>query len=144
MATNERFMPVPPEMVWDTLADPDSYGYWVIGSKDIRDADADWPTPGSRFHHTIGAGPLTIRDHTESLEANPPWRLKLRAKGRPAITAAVTLELIAEDGGTTVRMHEQPDGVFRPLAFFPPVHFMTKWRNAASLKRLEELAVQRA
>ena len=143
MATNERFMPVPPEAVWDTLADPETYGYWVIGSKYIRDADAHWPDPGSRFHHAIGVGPITIRDHTEALESNPPWRLKLRAKGRPAITAEVTLELIPDQGGTTVRMHETPDGVFAPLALFPPVHFVTKWRNAASLKRLEELAAKR-
>ena len=31
-------MPVPPTAVWDTLADPDSYGFWVVGSKTIRDA----------------------------------------------------------------------------------------------------------
>ena len=144
MATNERFMMAPPEAVWAVLADPGGYAYWVVGSKLVRDAEPGWPAPGTKFHHTIGVTRLTISDHTESLEADPPRRLKLRAKGRPAITAAVTLELIPEDGGTTVRMHEQPDGVFRPLALFPPVHFATKWRNAASLKRLEELAVQRA
>ena len=45
MATNERFMAVPPQAVWDVLADPAGYGYWVVGSKLIRDAEPDWPAP---------------------------------------------------------------------------------------------------
>lgn len=49
MPSNERFMPVPPTAVWDTLADPASYGFWVVGSKVIRDADPRWPAPGSKF-----------------------------------------------------------------------------------------------
>ena len=60
VATNERYMPVPPEAVWDVLADPSSYGYWVVGSKQTRDAEPEWPAPGSKFHHTIGFGPLTL------------------------------------------------------------------------------------
>jgi uncharacterized protein YndB with AHSA1/START domain len=143
VATNERFMPVPPEAVWDALADPGGYGYWVVGSKEIRDADPDWPAAGSRFHHTIGVGPLTLDDHTEALEAEPPQRLKLRAKGRPLGTATVTLEMIPEDGGTVVRMTENPDGLTAVLSLNPLVHVLTKVRNAESLMRLEELALRR-
>ena len=65
-------MPVPPEAVWDVLADPGEYGYWVVGSKVIRDADPRWPEPGSRFHHTIGFGPFTLDDHTVALETERP------------------------------------------------------------------------
>jgi uncharacterized protein YndB with AHSA1/START domain len=143
VATNERFMPVPPQAVWDALADPGGYGYWVVGSKEIRDADPDWPAAGSRFHHTIGMGPLTLDDHTEALEAEPPQRLKLRAKGRPLGTATVTLEMIPDDDGTTVRMTENPDGLTAILSLNPLVHVLTKVRNAESLMRLEELALRR-
>ena len=142
MATNDRFMAVPPEAVWDVLADPHGYAYWVVGSKLIRDADAAWPTPGSRFHHTIGVGPLTLEDHTEALEAEPPGRMKIRAKGRPLGTATVTMEMTPHDGGTLVRMTENPDGVFSPMALNPLVHVATKLRNAESLMRLEELALR--
>ena len=142
MATNERFMAVPPEAVWDVLADPDGYAYWVVGSKRIRDAEPDWPAPGSKFHHTIGVGPLTLDDHTESLEADPPRRLNLRAKGRPAGTATVTLELDPQHGGTLVRITENPDGVYAPMKLNPFVHVATKLRNAESLMRLEELALR--
>ncbi len=137
-------MPVPAEAIWDVLADPAGYGYWVVGSKAIRDAEPEWPAPGSRFHHTIGFGPLTISDHTVALEAERPHHFKLRAKGRPAGTATVKLEMIPKDGGTLVRMSENPDGVFAPLALFPPLRLVTRGRNAESLMRLEELALRRA
>jgi uncharacterized protein YndB with AHSA1/START domain len=137
-------MPVPPEAVWDTLADTGSYGYWVVGSKHIRDADPTWPAPGSTFHHTVGMGPLELSDHTESLEAERPHRLKMRAKGRPIGTAAVTMEMTPKDGGTVVRMTENPDGIYRPLALVPPLQVFSLLRNAESLMRLEELALRRA
>ena len=143
MATNERFMPVPPQAVWDALADPGGYGYWVVGSKEIRDADPEWPAAGSRFHHTIGVGPFRLDDHTESLEAEPPQRLRLRAKGRPLGTATVTLEMFADQDGTVVRMTENPDGLTSVLSLNPVVHVLTRVRNAESLMRLEELALRR-
>jgi uncharacterized protein YndB with AHSA1/START domain len=144
VATNERFMPVPPQAVWDALAEPGGYAYWVVGSKQIRDADPGWPAPGSRFHHTIGMGPLTLDDHTEALESDPPHRLKLRAKGRPLGTATVTIEMLADDDGTIVRMTENPDGLNAVLSLNPLTHVVTKLRNAESLMRLEELALRQA
>jgi uncharacterized protein YndB with AHSA1/START domain len=137
-------MPVPPEAVWDVLSDPDSYAYWVVGSKHIRDADTDFPKPGSKFHHTIGVGPLTVDDHTKVMDAEPPSLLRLRAKGRPVGTATVTLRMTPVDGGTEVEINENPDGVFSLLAFNPAVHVFTHVRNAESLMRLEELALRQA
>jgi uncharacterized protein YndB with AHSA1/START domain len=144
VATNERFMPVPPDAVWDALADHGGYGYWVVGSKVIRDADDEWPAPGSKFHHTIGVGPLKISDNTESLEAEPPRLLTMRTKARPLGTARVTMEMLPRDGGTLVRMTETPDGLTAFLALNPLLQVFTKARNAESLMRLEELALRRA
>jgi len=137
-------MPVPPSAVWDTLADPGSYGFWVVGSKAIRDADPEWPARGARFHHTVGVGPFTVKDHTESLDAQPPRLLTMRAKARPLGTARVTMEMTPKDGGTLVRMIETPDGPAAFLALNPFVHLFTKVRNAESLMRLEQLALRRA
>jgi uncharacterized protein YndB with AHSA1/START domain len=144
VATNERFMPIPPEAVWDALADAGGYGYWVPGSRVIRDADADWPAPGSRFHHTVGVGPFEVSDHTEALEARPPELLRMRTKGRPLGTATVTLEMVRRGGGTLVRMTENPDGPAWLLNFNPLFWLVTKARNAESLMRLEELAARHA
>jgi uncharacterized protein YndB with AHSA1/START domain len=137
-------MPVPPAAVWEALADPGGYGYWVVGSKVIRDVEGPWPAAGSRFHHTIGVGPLTVSDHTESLEARPLQLLRMRAKGRPLGTAHVTLQMTPENEGTRVRITEDPDGLTAVLALNPFVHLLTKARNAESLMRLEELALRRA
>jgi uncharacterized protein YndB with AHSA1/START domain len=142
--TNERFMPVPPEAVWEALADPGGYGYWVVGSKLIRDAEPGWPAAGSKFHHTVGAGPFTVSDHTVSLEARRPSLLRMRAKGRPVGTATVTMEMTPRHGGTLVRMTETPDGVYSILRLNPLLHVFTVARNSESLMRLEELALRRA
>jgi uncharacterized protein YndB with AHSA1/START domain len=137
-------MPVPPQAVWDALADAGGYAYWVVGSKVIRDAEPEWPAPGSKFHHTIGFGPFTVSDHTESLQARPPELLKIRAKGRPLGTARVTMRMNPRDGGTEVEMTENPDGVTSVLTVNPLVQLLTKGRNAESLMRLEELALRAA
>ena len=137
-------MPVPASAVWDALSDSGGYGYWVVGSKVIRDADATWPAAGSKIHHTVGLGPFELSDHTESVEAIEPRRLQLRAKGRPLGTARVTLEMTPKDGGTVVQITENPDGLFRPLAFVPPLQLFSALRNAESLMRLEELALRAA
>ena len=137
-------MPVSPEAVWDALADPETYADWVVGSQRIRAADAAWPAPGSRFHHTVGVGPLSVDDHTECLEADAPIRLRLRAKARPLGTAQVTLELAPSGDGTYVRMTENPDGLSSVLGLNPLVHLLTMARNAESLRRLEQIARRRA
>jgi uncharacterized protein YndB with AHSA1/START domain len=144
VSTNTRFMPVPPSAVWDALSDAKAYGYWVVGSKVIRDADPTWPAAGSKIQHTVGIGPFELADHTEALESVEPRRLQLRAKGRPLGTAKVTLEMTPKDGGTVVRMVENPDGAYRPLALLPPLQIFSALRNAESLMRLEELALRRS
>jgi uncharacterized protein YndB with AHSA1/START domain len=136
-------MPVPPEAVWEVLSDPGGYAYWVVGSKHVRDAEPDFPAPGSKFHHTIGFGPLTLDDHTEVVDSEPPKLLRLRAKGRPLGTATVTLRLTPRAGGTEVEMSENPDGIYSVLALNPALHLLTKARNAEALMRLEELARER-
>jgi uncharacterized protein YndB with AHSA1/START domain len=144
MATNERFMPVPPEAVWDALADAYGFGYWVVGSSEIREVDERWPAPGSRFHHTVGIRPLRVSDHTESVEAQRPSLLRMRAKARPLGTASVELAMTPQDGGTRVRMTENPDGLTAWLSLNPLTQVLVKARNAESLMRLEELALRAA
>jgi uncharacterized protein YndB with AHSA1/START domain len=144
VATNRRFMPVAPEAVWEALADPAGYAYWVVGSKAVRDAEPGFPAPGTKFHQTIGVGPLTLHDHTEVVEAERPSRLRLRAKGRPIGIATVILRMTPEAHGTTVELIEQPAGPYSVLALNPLLQLATKVRNAESLMRLEELALARS
>ena len=140
MARNERFIAASPEQIWRVLADADNYGYWVVGSKEIRDAEPDWPRPGSKFHHTVGFGPFTVRDHTRSIEAEEPRLLKMRAKARPLGTANVTLELHPEGNGTKVVMVEDPGDAVTAFVFNPLTHLLVRGRNVESLDRLAELS----
>ena len=65
MAQNERVINATPGAVFRVLSDPRSYAHWVIGSIEIRNADPGWPQVGSRFHHTVGMGPLRIKEGSE-------------------------------------------------------------------------------
>jgi uncharacterized protein YndB with AHSA1/START domain len=143
MARNETYIEATPERVFEVLADPDCYGYWVVGSKHIRDADPDFPKPGSRFHHTVGVGPLTLNDHTEVIAADPPRRLELKAKARPLGTAHVKLHLTPEHAGTRVTMIEDPGDSLTALIFLPLTHVLVRLRNLESLRRLKRLAERR-
>jgi uncharacterized protein YndB with AHSA1/START domain len=143
MARNDAFIAAPPAQVWAVLCDPDSYGYWVVGSKEIRDADPDWPKPGSRFHHTVGFGPFTVKDHTVSVQAVEPKLLEMKAKARPLGTAKVRLELEQEGNGTRVTMIEDAGDALTALIFNPLTHLLVRGRNNESLRRLGELAERR-
>jgi hypothetical protein len=122
------------------LSHPDNYGYWVVGSKYIREADSDFPAPGSKFHHTVGIGPLEIKDHTTVLASEPPRMLKLRAKARPMGTATVTMEIEPEGTGSHVTMTEDAGDRLTALVFNPLTHLLVRKRNVESLDRLRELA----
>jgi uncharacterized protein YndB with AHSA1/START domain len=143
MARNDAFIAAPPAQVWAVLSDPDSYGYWVVGSKEIRDADPNWPAPQSRFHHTVGFGPFTVKDHTVCVRAEEPRLIELRAKARPLGTATVKLELRPEGNGTRVTMTEGPGDALTAFVFNPLTHLLVKGRNVESLRRLGELAERR-
>ena len=137
-------MAMPPEAVWDVLADPASYADWVVGSKAVRGADPEWPAPASKLHHTIGVGPLALSDHTEVLASRAPELLQLRARARPLGTARVTLEMVPRTGGTVVRLSEHGEGLLGLLDLNPLVRLLTKERNGRSLMRLEELVLREA
>ena len=142
VAENHTVINAPRKRVFEVLADPESYGDWIVGSKEIRAADSSWPAPGSRFHHTVGlVGPLTVQDYTCVEEADPPRRLVLRAKTRPLATARVTLRL--EPGGrrsTRVTMEEVPIGGPPACLYGTLVNLLLGGRNEESLRRLKSLA----
>ena len=141
MARTERLIPATPERIFEVLSDPETFGHWVVGSKEIRDADPNWPRGGSRFHHTVGFGPLEAKDYTRVIEVERPHRLVLKAKARPFGTAHATLELEPEADGTRVTMIEDAADFLTATVFNPLTHLLVRGRNEESLRRLAELAV---
>jgi uncharacterized protein YndB with AHSA1/START domain len=140
VARNVHTIAAPPEAVFDVLADPRSYAYWVIGSMKIRDASPDWPQAGSRFDHTVGIGPLRLNDHTVVEEVRPGRFLQLRASAKPFGNARIKFELEPSDEGTRVTMIEDPADAPTAFVFTPLTHLLTRLRNVHSLDRLAELA----
>lgn len=138
MARNEIQIAATPERVWEVLGDPDSYGRWVVGTRRIRAADEAYPAVGTRLHHTIGLGPLTIRDSTRVVASEPPRLLRLEAGLGPLGSAEVELELRPESGGTRLVMRERAGrGPTRLL--YPPGELLLRGRNLWSLDRLKKL-----
>ena len=139
MAITEANFSVPPARIFAVLSDPESYADWVVGSHSIRDADPNWPAVGSRFHHRVGTGPLTVNDHTEVLQVDPPHRLVLRARARPLGTAKVELVLEPRDGGTHVTMTEVAGDRLSQLALNRLTDPLVHRRNVESLRRLRRI-----
>jgi uncharacterized protein YndB with AHSA1/START domain len=139
MATNTREVPAAPEQVWAVLADPEQYGEWVVGAKEVRGSEGNWPMKGARFHHTVGIWPLHIRDHTSVIESERPHRLVLQAKIRPIGFARIELELSPSSRGTLVALTEEPSAPYVARIarrLFDPLIYV---RNSEALRRLEQI-----
>jgi uncharacterized protein YndB with AHSA1/START domain len=138
-----REFDTPPHTVFEVLSDPDTYPDWLIGAASIRDVDDTWPNVGSRFHHRVGVGPLSLRDYSEVLAIEPPALLRLRVRARPLIAAVVSYHVVGDAGRCVVTMEEEPErrligNVVRPV-LDPTIHV----RNHRSLRRLADVIAAR-
>jgi len=138
VAVNEIGVDCSPSEVFALFADGWRYADWVVGAKRIRSVDPSWPAVGSRLHHTVGLGPLEVKDNTEVLEVEAPHRLLLLARFRPIGRARIKFELQPDDNGSClVRMTEEllraPEWVHTIVN--PTIHA----RNAEALRRLRVL-----
>ena len=136
MSSVDLIIDAPVGAIWAVLADARSYSLWVVGAKDIRDVEGPWPEPGSKFHHTLGMGPLTLQDNTKSLALDEGRYLAIEARARPLGRARVDFVLSPSNGGTTVTIKEtfvSPPlmRMFNPL--FAP---LIRGRNVQTLRRL--------
>jgi uncharacterized protein YndB with AHSA1/START domain len=145
MSRTSKVMECRPEDVFDVLTDGWSYATWVVGAARIREVDEDWPSPGSKIHHSVGLWPVLLSDNTEIDECEAPRRIKLRVRAWPTGEGEVTI--VCEPEGpdkTKVTMEEQ--AVSGPATMIPDLvqDAMLKMRNEESLTRLAYLAESRA
>ena len=133
------------DTVWAVLADGRSYPDWVVGAHRVRAVDPGWPAPGTSIHHDVGGRLATLSDHTTSTESDPPHRLRLEAKGRPAGSAAVEIDVVPDGPGTcTVSMAEDVSGGPGRLLPVPLRQLTVLPRNRETLRRLALVAEARA
>jgi uncharacterized protein YndB with AHSA1/START domain len=141
MATVTQTIHAPVEQVWAILADGWTYSDWVVGTAHIRNVDASWPTVGSKLHHKIGPWPVSLKDDSTVVAADPGHSLTLHAGFWPLGEATVDFELVAVDANNTrVTMYE----AFRagPLQWVQNKvnDLVLHGRNAEVLRRLADLA----
>ncbi len=145
MSVNRTFVAAPPQTVFAVLSDPPSYARFTVGTKRIRRFDPRWPDVGTTFHHTLGVGPLILRDLSRVVELEAGRRLVLRAQMRPLAVNRVAFSLRARDGeGTDVEIEEH--AIEGPAAaVWNPVLDGLMWlRNQELLRRLKKVAERRA
>lgn len=137
MARNEILAPVPPDAVWEVLADPRLYVSWVVGASSLRAVDGRWPEPGATLHHSVME---VVRDTTTVLSAEPQRRIVLEARARPLVIARVDVRLEPEGESTRIVLEEQVVGGLARLAPSAVNEPLLRLRNAATVRRLERLA----
>ncbi len=144
MSRNRTHVDAPPEAVFAVLDDPWSYPQWVVGSRRIRAVDPSWPLEGARFHHAVGSPAGEVKDSSKILERDPPRRMLLEARVRPAAVAEVDIQVRPDGNGSEVVLDETPkDGA---LARLPPAvtEPLLALRNEWSLRRLRRLVEHRS
>jgi uncharacterized protein YndB with AHSA1/START domain len=141
MARNTIYIDASPENVYETLLDPYCYPKWVVGTKRIRTVDAEWPEPGSSFHHKVR---IAGRDRSEMIEKEDHRRVVLKVFARPLLVALVALDIRPEGWRTHFSITEEPapGTSMRRVRYLidPLVHV----RNAVGLKRFKKLVEEQA
>ncbi|UGS38860.1 SRPBCC family protein [Capillimicrobium parvum] len=142
MSHNTIVIEASAERVFAVLSDAFAYGQWVVGSETILDADPEFPATGSRFRHRVGSGPVKVRDYTEVVDGNPPYRLELLARARPLLGSAHVTMLVEPRGEASafVTMIEHAATLPSRLVLNPLSDPLVHLRNAESLRRLKRLA----
>ena len=130
--------------VFRVLSDGKSYGYWVVGTRKVRDVTGPWPEPGGQIHYTAGHLPLRKDDVTTSVAYEPDHRLQLEARAWPAGSLHIEIQVLSSPTGSTVVIEEHPKtGVLKTL-HLPLVDLAIKLRNVETLRRLERRVREQA
>jgi uncharacterized protein YndB with AHSA1/START domain len=137
MARNTIHADVPPESVWEVLADPRLYGNWVVGASTTRAVDGRWPEAGATLHHTQL---LVLNDTTTVLESEPARRLVLEARARPILITRVEVNLEPDGDGTRIVLDEKAVGGFAAAAPESATDPVIHLRNTDAVRRLKRLA----
>jgi hypothetical protein len=134
----------PVDAVAAVLADPRAYDRMVPGIRQIRWFDPQWPATGSRFHQTVGYGPVAIRDRTEVLAGELPDRLEIAVGLGQAGALRVEFLLRPCVPGTRVEIVEEPRSGVIERWWFGSIEGLIRRRNAEIVRRLGALAAERA
>ena len=145
MAVNSRhFDALTPEDVFAVLSDGKTYGYWVVGTRAVKEVAGDWPSPGSAIHYVVGHLPVRKDDYTEAVSCDRPRRLTLEAHAWPMGSLHIDIRVEPSASGCTVVIEERPKKGLLKTVDNPLVELAIKLRNVETLRRLEKKTRERA
>jgi uncharacterized protein YndB with AHSA1/START domain len=98
----------PPEQVWEVLADGHDYAEWVVGTREIRSVDPDFPAVGTSIDYTVGVGPVHLRGRTTVRHLDPGRQLGLEADAGALGTARIVIDVLDWGEDTVVVLDEHP------------------------------------
>jgi uncharacterized protein YndB with AHSA1/START domain len=104
------------------------------------DVEGHWPERGSLFHHTVGMGPVNLKDNTKVLDVEPTRRIVLEARARPLGRARIEITLSRVGAGTTVSLDEEAVSPTVARALNPVLAPLVRARNGKTLHRLAAMA----
>jgi hypothetical protein len=139
----ERTIQADPVQVFNAMSDAWLIPVWVVGATHIRDVDSEWPSPGSRLHHKVGAWPLALSDSTAVVECESPGRLVLQGRAYPFGEARIELSVWSAPAGSLVRLGETPTHGLAYAFDNPLQRRVLRARNRESLDRLAAIAENR-
>jgi hypothetical protein len=126
------------------LADGFSYADWVVGTRQVRQVDPDWPRPGSSLHFTAGLGPFSVDDKTTSRICEERSRLELEAHAMPYGSVRISIEILPWGDDTVVIIDEHPLRGPSALLENPLVELVLTIRNRRMLRKLAATVRHRA
>lgn len=125
-----------PDQVFAVLSNGWLFPSWVVGASRMRAVDDDWPTVGSRLHHSFGVWPAVIDDATLVLTNEAPHRLVLQAAGWPIGEATVNLRVDPWGAGSMLTITEDATKGPGRLVPAPLRQAAIAVRNRETLRRL--------
>ena len=106
-SVTSRHVDAPVDAVASILADPRAYDGIVVGSRKVRWFDPRWPEDGTAFHHTVGFGPVVIRDKTTVLRDALPDEIELAAARGTLLDVRDALHLTTGRGTDRLALQDQ-------------------------------------
>jgi uncharacterized protein YndB with AHSA1/START domain len=132
-----------PEQAFAVMTDAWLIPVWVVGATHISAVDDEWPSPGSRMHHQVGAWPVTVSDSTAVVECEEPSRLVLQGRAFPFGEAYIEITVQPDGDGSVVRMAEAPSYGPARVLDNPLMRRLLVSRNRESLDRLAAIVENR-
>jgi uncharacterized protein YndB with AHSA1/START domain len=132
-----------PQQVWEVLSDGHAYASWVLGTREIRAVDEEWPQVGAAIHYTVGWGPLALRGRTTVRAAEPGRMLGLEADAGLLGTARIVIELTPWGEDTVVLLDEHPLTGTGSWLHNPVTDVVSLLRQEPMMRSLARLVEQR-